>query len=67
MDKNFKNNKNTRHIYRRVNFVINGDKYKIHRIEWCEGGLKLSDIETKNIGENDLNNRMKYIMASIDN
>ena len=67
MDKNCKNNKNTRHIYRRVHFVINGDKYKIHMIEWCEGGLKLSDIETKNIGENDLNNRMKYIMASIDN
>ena len=41
--------------------------YKIHKIYWCEGGLKLANIATKNIGENDLNQKMKYIMISLDN
>ena len=38
----------------------------MHKIEWCEGGMKLSDIVTKNVGENDLNPRMRYIMARLD-
>ena len=32
----------------------------MHNIDWCEGGLQLEDIGTKNVGENDLNPRMKY-------
>ena len=39
MDKNGKYNKHTRHIARRVNSVINGEKCKMHKIYWCEGGL----------------------------
>ena len=39
----------------------------MHKIEWCEGGLKLADIANENVGENDLNPRMKYIMVRIDN
>ena len=39
----------------------------MHNIDWCEGGLQLADITTKNFGENDLTPRMKYIMVSIDN
>ena len=35
--------------------------------DWCEGGLKFVDIATKNVGENDLNPRMKYILISLDN
>ena len=50
MAKNGKYTKHTSHIDRRVNFGINGEKYKNHNIDWCEGGLQLSDIETKNIG-----------------
>ena len=38
---------------------------KIHKIDWCEGGLQLADITTKNFGENDLNLIMKYIMEKI--
>ena len=41
MDKNGKDTKHTRPIYRRVNFVRNGGKRKIHNIDWCEGGLQL--------------------------
>ena len=39
----------------------------MHKIDWCEGGLKLAYIATKNVGENDLTSRMKYIMVILDN
>ena len=39
----------------------------MHKIDWCEGGLKPAEIATTNVGENDLNTRMEYIMVSIDN
>ena len=55
MDKNGKYAKHTRQISRRVNFVRNGEKCKLHKIDWCERGLKLADIATKNVGDNDLN------------
>ena len=67
MTKNGKDIKNTRHIYRGVNFVMNGENCKMHKIDWCEGGLQLVEIVTKNIGEHDLTPRMKYIMVRLDN
>ena len=67
MAKNGKDTKHTSHIARRVNFVRNGENCKIHKIDWCEGGMKLADIATKNVGDNDLNPRMKYIMVRLDN
>ena len=39
----------------------------MNKIDRCERSLKLSDIATKNVGENDLNLRMKYIIVRIDN
>ena len=39
----------------------------MHKIDWCEGGMQLTDIATKNVGEHDLTPRMKYIMVRIDN
>ena len=67
MAKNGKDTKHTSHIDRRVHFVRNRENWKMHKIDWCEGGLKLTDIETKNVGKNDLNPRIKYIMVSLDN
>ena len=67
MAKNGKDTKHTRHTDRRVNLVRDGEKCKIHNIDWCEGGLNLADIASKNVGKNDLNTRMKYIMVSIEN
>ena len=67
MAKNGKDIKNTRNISRIMNFVSNGEKCKMHKIDWCEGGLKLSEIATKNVVENDLTPRMKYIMVILDN
>ena len=67
MGKNGKDNKQTRHISRRMHFVRNGEKYKMHEIDWCEGGLHLADIGTKNVGGPDLTPRMKYIMVRLEN
>ena len=55
---NGKDTKHTSHISRTVYFVRNGENYKICKIEWCEGGLQLADIATKNVRDNNLNPRM---------
>ena len=67
MTNNGKDTKHTRHIARRINFVRNGEKCKMHKIDWCEGGLQLADIGTKNLIEPDLTPRMKYIMVILEN
>ena len=64
---NGKDTKHTRHNARIVNFVRNGESCKLHKIDWCEGGMQLTDIATNNVGENDLNPRMRYIMVILDN
>ena len=64
---NGKDTKHTRHIARRMHFVRNGEKCKIHKIDWCEGCLQLGDICTKNVSEPDLTPRMKYIMFRLEN
>ena len=42
MAKNGKDTKHTKHISRRVNFVRNGEKCKMHKIEWSKGGLQFA-------------------------
>ena len=64
---NGKDTTQTRHISSRMHLVRNGEKWKMHNIEWCEGGLQLADIATKNFGEHDLTPVIKYIMVRIDN
>ena len=51
MDNNSKDSKHTRHIDRRINFIRNGEEYNLHKTVWCERGLKLADIGTKNVRE----------------
>ena len=67
MDKNGNNTKHTRQIARRMHFVRNVEKCKMHKIDWCEGGLQLADIGTNNVSGTDLTPRMKYIMVRLDN
>ena len=67
MDKNGKDNKHTKKIAGIINSVSNGEKFNMNKIYWCEGGLKLSDIATNNVGEHDLTPRMKYILVILDN
>ena len=64
---NGRDTKHTRHIAIRMHFVRNGEKCKMHKIEWCEGGLKLADIGTKNVSETDLTPRIKYIIVRLEN
>ena len=47
--------------------MINDEKWKMHRIDWCEEGTQLTYISIKNVGENYLNPRMKYIIVRLDN
>ena len=67
MAKNGKDTKHTRHIARRMHFVRNGEKCNMHKIDWCEGGLQLVGIGTKNVSESDLTQRIKYIMVRFEN
>ena len=66
MDKSGKYTNHKIHIDRRVNSVRNGENCKMHKIDSFEGGLQLSYIATKNVGENYLNPRMKYIMVRLE-
>ena len=67
MAKNGTDTKHTRHISRRMHFVRNGEKCNMHKIDWCEVGLQLADIGTKNVSEPDPTPRMKYIMVILEN
>ena len=67
MAKNGKDSKHTIHIARRMHFVRNGEKFNMHKIDWCEGGLQLADIGTTNVSEPDLTPRIKYMMVRLDN
>ena len=67
MAMNGKDTKHTIHIARRMHFVRDGEKCKMHKIDWCEGGLQFTDIVTKNVSEPDLTPRMKYIMVKLEN
>ena len=67
MAKNGKDTKHTRHIARRMHFVRNGEKCKMHKIYWCEEGLQLAHIGTNNVSEPDITPIMKYIMVRLEN
>ena len=67
MAKNGRDTKHTRNIAIRMHFLRNREKRKMHKFEWCEGGLQLTDIGTKNVSEPDLTPRMKYIMVRLEN
>ena len=67
MAKNGRVTKDTIHIARRMYFVSNGEKCKMQKIDWCEGGMQLAEIGTKNVSEPDLTPRMKYIMVILEN
>ena len=58
MAKNGRGTKNTRHIARRMHFLMNGEKCKFHKIDCCEGYLQLTGIGTKNVVEPDLTPRI---------
>ena len=66
MANNGKDTKHTRHIARRIHFIRNGEKCKMQKIDWFEGGMHLEYIGTMNLSEPDLTPRMKYIMVRLE-
>ena len=67
MANNGKDKNDTSYIARRVHYLRNDKNFKMHNINWCEGGLQLADIATDNVVENYLNLRIKYIRVRLDN
>ena len=67
MANNGKDTKHNRHIARIMHFVRNREKCKMHKIYWCERGIQLPEIVTKNVSEPDLTPRMKYNMVRLKN
>ena len=65
--KNVYYTKHTRHIPRRMHFVRNFEECYFHKTVWCEGGLQMEDIDTKNIREDEMNPRLGYDKVRIDN
>ena len=49
MDKNGKETKHSRYISRIIQLVRNGEEFNLHKIVWCEVGIQLADIGTKNV------------------
>ena len=51
-------NKSTKHniyITRRMHLIKSAEYWNLHKTVWCEGGLKLVDIGTKNVREYEFN------------
>ena len=67
MAKNGKETKHTRHISRIIHYLINDEEFNFHKTVWCEGGLKLADIGTKNVREYGFNPRLGYAMIRLGN
>ena len=49
-----------------MNSVKNGEECNFYKTMWFEGGLKLADILTKNVREDELNPILGYSMLILD-
>ena len=67
MSNNGKDTKHTRQISRIMHFVINDEEWNLHKKLWCEGGLKLAYVVTKNVMENEFNPILGYSVVRLDN
>ena len=67
MAMNGKYTKHTRNISRIMHLVRNGEECNINKTVWCEGGMQLTDIRTRNIREDELDTRLVYDMLRLDN
>ena len=65
MDRSVKDTKNTTHISRRINLLINSEKFNLHKTLWCEVGLQLAELGTNTVREDELNPRLGYDMVII--
>ena len=65
MDTNSKGTKHTWQISRRIHSVRNSEEWNLHKTVWCEVGLQMEDIGTKNVREDRLNSRLGYDMLRL--
>ena len=50
-----------------MHFVRNSKECNLHKTVWFEGGLKMADIRTNNVGYDELNPRLGYPMVRLYN
>ena len=62
MAKNGKVTKHISHISRKIYLIRNGEYLNLHKIVWCEGGLKSTDTGTNNVREDELNTRLGDVL-----
>ena len=67
MENNGKDAKQTRHIFRRIHFLINGEEWNFHKTVWCEGIMPLEEVGTKNVRDDKLNPILWYSMTGFEN
>ena len=67
MVNNINDTKHTRNIARIMQFLRHGEEWNLHMTIWCEGSLKLADIGTKNVREDEFNPRLGYVMVRLEN
>ena len=65
MAKNEKDTKHTRHIARRMHYVRDGQQIGAHDLNYIPADLNLADPGTKNLGADELEPRLKYMMCII--
>ena len=53
---------NIRKLYGRIHLVRHGEDFNMHKTVWCEGGMQLEDIGTKNVREDELDTRLEYFL-----
>ena len=67
MYKNGKDTKYARHISIRIHFVRNSEDFNLQNAVWCDVGLDLADIGTKNVRGYEFNPRLGYAMVILEN
>ena len=50
-----------------MNLVRYGEEWNLQNTVWCEGGIHLAEIGTKNFREDELNTRLGYSMVRHEN
>ena len=65
MGNSFRDTKHTRHIARRYHYVRTGAQEGHWVLHWCEAGLQLADVGTKNLPGRDLQPRLGYIQVEV--
>ena len=59
--------KHTKQVSRRMYFVKYVVEWNVYKTVWCERGLRMADIVTNNVTEDEINTRLVYAMLRHEN